>query len=322
MNNMNKLLPIAIMAHNEEKVISKAIKSALSQDTPVGYSSKIVVVANACTDRTEDIVRGMAENYPNRVQLVSIREKGKTRAINEAIKLFKEMSRAGFEIPYVIFLDADCEIVGREALPNFVKRFESNPLLCAISANCVPDVCFNSRQDVVSEVYRAIHSLAQSVKINSISGMCYAIRFEILKRIDFPDFQFAEDMYISSRLNGRFYKDMDVKIAFKTPADLRTEINRRARQEVSSHRYREYYSYLKKNGVRVELFHKSLGDDYRWGRAIGDSFFRAWLNLKSARLKLYAISCFLIRLLVKISAYKKIKQIRINEDLDYWKVGR
>ena len=82
MNNMNKLLPIAIMAHNEEKVISKAIKSALSQDTPVGYSSKIVVVANACTDGTEGIVGRMAENYPNKVQLVSIKEKGKTRRVN------------------------------------------------------------------------------------------------------------------------------------------------------------------------------------------------------------------------------------------------
>ena len=187
MNNMNKLLPIAIMAHNEEKVLSKAIKSALNQDTPVGYLSKVVVVANACTDRTEEIVSRMAEKYPNRVQLVSIKEKGETRAINEAIKLFEEMSRAGVEIPYIIFLDADCEFIGSEAFINFVKGFESNPLLCAISANCLPDVCFNSRQDIVSEAYRAVYSLARSVKINSISGMCYAIRFEILKRIDFPD---------------------------------------------------------------------------------------------------------------------------------------
>ena len=319
---MNKLLPIAIMAHNEEKVISKAIKSALSQDTPVGYSSKVVVVANACTDRTEGIVSGMAENYPNRVQLVSIREKGKTRAINQAIKLFEEMSRAGFEIPYIIFLDADCEFIGSEALVSFVKRFESIPLLCAISANCVPDVCFNSRKDIVSEVYRAIHSLAQSVKINSISGMCYAIRFEILKRIDFPDFQFAEDMYISSRLNGRFYKDMDIKIAFKTPADMRSEINRRVRQEISSQRYREYYSYLKKKGIRVELFHKSLGDDYRWGRAIGDDFFISWYKLKGIRNKVLVILYALIRIWARIKAHKELRVIRKHADLDYWMVSR
>lgn len=319
---MNKLLPIAIMAHNEEKVISKAIKSALSQDTPVGYSSKVVVVANACTDRTEEIVSRMAENYPNKVQLVSIREKGKTRAINEAIKLFEEMSVSGLKIPYVIFLDADCEIVGREALVSFVRRFENNPLLCAISANCVPDVCFNSRKDIVSELYRATHSLARSVKINSISGWCYSIRFEVLKRIDFPDFQFAEDMYISFRLNGRFYKDMNVKIAFKTPADMRSEINRRARQEISSQRYRKYYFYLKKKGVRVELFHKSLGDDYRWGRAIGDNFFISWYKLKGLKNKVLVMIFALIRICARIKAHKALRGIRKDADLDYWMVSR
>ena len=319
---MNKLLPIAIMAHNEEKVISKAIKSALSQDTPVGYSSKVVVVANACTDRTEGIVSGMAENYPNRVQLVSIREKGKTRAINQAIKLFEEMSRAGFEIPYIIFLDADCEFIGSEALVSFVKRFESIPLLCAISANCVPDVCFNSRKDIVSEVYRAIHSLAQSVKINSISGMCYGIRFDILKKIDFPEFQLNEDMYVSSRLNGRFIKDANINIVFKTPTDMGGEISRRSRQEVCSQRYREYYSYLKEKGVRVELFHESLGDNYRWGQVIGDYPFKAWLRLKSIKLKFYATIYVLIRLFARINAYRIRKQIRKNQDFDYWHVDR
>lgn len=319
---MNKLLPIAIMAHNEEKVISRAVESALSQDAPVGYSVKVFIVANACTDRTEEIVSRMAENYPNKVQLVSIREKGKTRAINQAIKLFDEMTTGGYKIPYIIFLDADCEFVGSEILIHLVNGFEDNPLLCAISANCVPDVCFNSRKDIVSELYRATHSLARSVKINSISGMCYSIRFEVLKRIDFPDFQFAEDMYISSRLNGRFYKDMNVKIAFKTPADMRSEINRRARQEVSSHRYREYYSYLKKKGVRVELFHKSLGDDYRWGRAIGDNFFISWYKLKGLKNKLLVMICALIRICARIKAHKTLRETSKVGGLDYWIVSR
>jgi len=319
---MNKLLPIAIMAHNEEKVISKAIKSALSQDTPVGYLSKVVVVANACTDRTEEIVSGMAEKCPNRVQLVSIIEKGKTRAINEAIKLFDEMSVSGLKIPYIIFLDADCEFIGSEALLSFVKPFENNPLLCAIFANCVPDVCSNSRKDIVSELYRAIHSLAQSIKINSISGMCYAIRFEILKRIDFPDFQFAEDMYVSSRLNGRFYKDPNINIVFKTPADMLSEINRRVRQEISSQRYREYYSYLKKKGIRVELFHKSLGDDYRWGRSSGNNFLEAWHRLKNIKNKVLVMICALIRIYARIKAHKALRGIIKDVGLDYWIVSR
>ena len=236
------------MAHNEEKVIQKAVENALSQNIPVGYSVKVVVVANGCSDRTEEIVKGLEEQNPNRVVLVSMTEKGKTRAINRAIKFFDQISNNDLQIPYVIFLDADCEFLGKDVLINFINRFEQNPQLCAVGADCLPDVFFNSRKDIVAEIYRATYRLGQSVKINSISGMCYGIRLDILKKIDFPDFQFAEDMFVSSRLDGHFLKDRNIKIVFKTPSDLRSEIKRRTRQEISTRRYHEYYSYLKKKG--------------------------------------------------------------------------
>jgi len=194
----SKLLPIAIMAHNEEKVIQKAVENVLSQNIPVGYLVKVVVVANGCNDRTEEIVKGLEEQNPNRVALVSMTEKGKTKAINRAIKFFDQISNNDLKIRYVIFLDADCEFLGKDVLINFINRFEQNPRLCAVGADCLPDVFLNSRKDIVAEIYRSTYTLGQSVKINSISGMCYAIRLDILKKIDFPDFQFAEDMYVSS----------------------------------------------------------------------------------------------------------------------------
>ena len=103
---------------------------------------------------------------------------------------------------------------------------------------------------------------------------------------------------------------------------MRSEINRRARQEVSSHRYREYYSYLKKNGLRVELFHKSLGDDYRWGRAIGDNFFISWYKLKGLKNKLLVMLCALIRICARIKAHKTLRETRKDAKSDYWVVSR
>jgi glycosyltransferase involved in cell wall biosynthesis len=79
--NLNYILPVAIMAHNEEKVIQKAVENVLIQNIPVGYLVKVVVVANGCNDRTEEIVKGLEEQNPNRVVLISMTEKGKTRAI-------------------------------------------------------------------------------------------------------------------------------------------------------------------------------------------------------------------------------------------------
>jgi glycosyltransferase involved in cell wall biosynthesis len=310
------------MAHNEEKVIHRAVQNALSQNIPVGYSVKVMVVANGCTDRTEEIVKGLEEQNPNRVELVSMTEKGKARAINRAIAYFDELSRKDLLIPYVIFLDADCEFLGKEVLINFLNRFDQNPQLCAVGADCLPDVFFNSRKRIVAGIYRAIYSLGQSLKINSISGMCYGIRFEILKKIDFPDIQFNEDMFVSSRLDGHFLKDRNIKIVFKIPSDLRGEIKRRTRQEISTQRYHEYYSYLKRKGVRVSLFEKPLGDDYRWWGATDDHIIKVWFRLKGIKPKFLIMTYALITLWAKIKAYPALKKMRKNGDLDYWKVLR
>jgi len=317
-----KILPVALMAHNEEKVIQKAVENVLGQNTPIGYSVKVVVVANGCTDRTEEIVKEFEKQNPNRVELVSITEKGKTRAINRAIKFFDEISKTDLPIPFVIFLDADCEFLGKEVLIHFVNRFEANPQSCAVAADCLPDVFLNSRKDIVAEIYRANYTLGQSVKINSISGMCYAIRLDILKKIDFPNFQFAEDMYVSSRLDGHFLKDRNIKIVFKIPSDLRGEIKRRTRQEISTQRYHEYYSYLKRKGVRVSLFEKPLGDDDRWWGATDDHIIKVWFRLKGIKPKFLIMTYALITLWAKIKAYPALKKMRKNGDLDYWKVLR
>jgi glycosyltransferase involved in cell wall biosynthesis len=318
----NRLLPIAIMAHNEEKVIQKAVESILDQKTPTGYAVKVVVIANGCSDRTEEIVRGLEKQNPNSVVLVPMTEKGKTRAINRAIKFFDQISNNGLPIPYVIFLDADCEFLGKEVLISFLNRFDQNPQLCAVGADCLPDVFFNSRKDIVAEIYRTTYTLGQTVKINSISGMCYAIRLDILKKIDFPDFQFAEDMYVSSRLDGHFLKDRNIKIVFKTPPDLRTEIRRRTRQEISTQRYHEYYSCLKRKGIRVTLFEKSLGDDYRWRGGTDDDIFKAWLTLTGLKQKALIGAYILIRILSKIKSRGTLFKLAKNSELDFWNVKR
>jgi glycosyltransferase involved in cell wall biosynthesis len=318
----NRLLPIAIMAHNEEKVIQKAVESILDQKTPTGYAVRVVVIANGCSDRTEEIVKGLEKQNPNRVVLISMTEKGKTRAINRAIKFFDEISSTDLQIPYVIFLDADCEFLGKEVLINFLNRFEQNPQLCAVGADCLPDVFFNTRKDIVAEVYRATYTLGQSLKINSISGMCYGIRFEILNKIKFPNIQFNEDMYVSSRLDGWFFRDKDIKVVFTTPYNLKNELKRRTRQEVSTQRYHEYYSYLKRKGVRVSLFEKPLGDDYRWWGATDDHIIKVWFRLKGIKPKFFVMAYALITLWAKINTYFILKRVNKNQDIDFWEVLR
>jgi len=321
-NTSIQLLPVAIMAHNEEKVIKKAIESVLRQKVPAGYAVKIVIAANACNDKTEDIVKEIEGKNPGRIELLSIQEKGKTKAIHRAIDFLDHISKTPYAVPYVIFLDADCEFVGDQVLLHFVEGFDQNNKLCAIAADCLPDSVFNSRKDIVAHMYRAINTLRRSMKINSISGMCYGIRFDILKKIDFPDVQIAEDMYLSSRLDGCFEKNEKIQIVFSAPLNFSNEIKRRTRQELSTQRYRRYYSYLKDKDGRVKLFNQSLGDQYRWGGLTNNNTFRAWREIKEVKHKLLLGVYFLIRGYSKLNAFFILRRLQKNPNLDYWRVQR
>ena len=317
-----QLLPVAIMAHNEEKVIRGAIESVLRQKIPAGFTVKIVICVNGCSDRTEDVVKEIAEEIPDRIDLLSIREKGKTKAINETIKYLDNTLLPHYEIPYVIFLDADCNFLGNDNLINFVEQFDWNIDLCAVGADCLPDVAFNYRKDMIAHLYRAIHGFSRAIRINTISGMCYGIRLSILRIIHFPDFQFAEDMFIAARVNGRFLKKDNVRIVYKTPKYFTDEIKRRTRQAVSTQRYHDYYSYLRKKGDSVKLFKDSLGSGFKWGKAEDCNIIRAWIGLKGIRSKILVLGYFLIRIFAKVRARIILKKLRANSDLDYWKVAR
>jgi glycosyltransferase involved in cell wall biosynthesis len=316
------LLPVAIMAHNEEKVIRSAIESVLSQDVPKGYEIKVVVAANGCSDITEDIVRQLSESHPGRVELLSVTEKGKTMAINATVQCLSGILQKGGEIPYVVFLDADCVFADRDALVCLVGRFEKEPLLCAVGADCVPDVVVNGRDDVIAEMYRAVYEMSCRMGINALSGMCYGIRFDVLTKMDFPVFQIAEDMYASARLNGCFVRDKDIRIIFNTPPDVRSEVRRRLRQEVSAQRYRDYYHYLRSKGSQVKLFSESLGPDYRWGRNTDHNVLRAWYSVKGIRMKLLILFSLVIRIYSRARSLSILREVRKNHGYDYWEVSR
>ena len=310
------------MAHNEEKVIRRAIASVLTQKSPMGYSVKAFVVANGCNDRTEEMVTSLQRENPDQVELLSIMEKGKTRAINTAIDHFRQLSAAGLQIVYVIFLDADCEFNGDDVLVRFLKRFKDNPDLAAVGAHCVPDALFDGRKDLVADIYRTVYKLGESLQINSISGMCYAIKYPILNKIEFPNIQFNEDMYVSSRLDGWFLRDRKIQVVFRTPNNLKNELRRRTRQEVSTQRYHEYYSFLKGKGIRVTLQEKPLHQDYRWFGATDNHLLRIWPSLKGIRPKMLIMAYGLMRLWAKINAYFILRKVRTNQELDFWKIVR
>jgi len=87
------LISIIIPAHNEEKYLSHTLQS-IQQQTLQDY--EVIVVANGCTDKTEEIVK---KNNDKRIKLFSLKQANVSRARNHGA------SKAEGNI--LFFLDAD-----------------------------------------------------------------------------------------------------------------------------------------------------------------------------------------------------------------------
>lgn len=103
-NSVFPTVTVIIAARNEERSISRCVRSVLAQDYPHG-SLKVMIVDDASTDATVDQVRAIADN-DLRVSLLALPERpndgigGKPDAIRVGVE------RAGSEI--VMTTDADC----------------------------------------------------------------------------------------------------------------------------------------------------------------------------------------------------------------------
>jgi len=98
--------PVMILAHNEEKHIEACLDSLFQGDPQAPLEA--YVMANGCTDRTEDIVRRYGERNPA-VHLVSIRLGDKCNAWNEFIHQTAVALCPGR--PIYFFMDGDARAV-------------------------------------------------------------------------------------------------------------------------------------------------------------------------------------------------------------------
>lgn len=315
------MLPIAIMAHNEERLICRAIQSCLAQTRPLGFLIRIIVVANGCTDRTEERVSDIRRHFQEEVVLISMKEKGKTRALNTTLNYLAEMEK-GADIPYVVFLDADCEFVGNGVLTAFMRRFEEVPSICAVGATCVPNTFFSPSTGLVSRMYQALNELSRLLPENGISGGAYCIRLDVLKQVSFPEVQMADDMYLSSKLDGWMLRDPDINVAYAIPGNLAAELRKRVRQEMASQQYIEYHRKLSQSGRRSALFDNPLDDKYRWWGFDNSQALRMWFRVKGGKFKLLIGLNVTVRLIAKIGARRNRTKIERDPGYDYWKVER
>lgn len=114
------VISIVIPAYNEEKYIARCLQSILALEDKTNLLREVIVVNNASSDRTAEIVKG---DFPE-ARLINEPRKGLTIAYNRGAK------EAEGEI--LVFVDADV-VLPPDYLKKISKEFEKDPELVALS---------------------------------------------------------------------------------------------------------------------------------------------------------------------------------------------
>ncbi len=120
--------PVMVLAHNEERHIKACLDSIFAADP--GCSFEVYVMANACSDRTEDIVREYARRRAE-VHLVSIVMGDKCNAWNVFIHETVPAHCPGREVYF--FMDGDARAVPG-SFSVMARALQANPYAHAASA--------------------------------------------------------------------------------------------------------------------------------------------------------------------------------------------
>lgn len=319
---MKKILPIAIMAHNEERVINRAICSCLCQEPPLDFEVIIVVVANACVDATESIVENLS-SFNSNIILLSTQKKGKTNALNLAINFISDLRNDGCDIPFIVFLDADCKFGGKECLIKYVENFNRCNRLLAVSSMCIPNINDMDKSLFVRILYASLINLSKSVPYNGIHGGSYIVKLNILHDNFFPNIQMADDVFMSARLDGWFCKDNEIIVLYEIPKNIFSEMNKRIRHEVANINFLNYQIYYKeKTGKNLSINDCVLDDKYRWyGFSRKDLIF-AIKNILSFRDIIFVVFSLIMRKIALFKARRIARNISGNNECDFWIIER
>ena len=153
-------LSLVIPAFNEDRRIGQSLERILSFFRAQSYPFEIIVVDDGSTDRTVEVVRGLAASDPR----LRVEPQPQNRGKGEAIR--KGMLLAGGK--YLFFSDADLS-VPIEAVPDFLSRLEAGD-----------DVAVGSRRiaGAVIEVHQPIHRELMGKVFTGLSNLILGLKLK------------------------------------------------------------------------------------------------------------------------------------------------
>ena len=188
---------IFVAAYNEEKVISKCLDSLLTLNYPKS-ALQILVLANACKDKTAEIARKYSDKG---IEVIEIEEPGKANALNIGLKYAKG--------EFSVVFDADC-FVTSDLLEKILPNFE-DPAVGAVKCSCKvhePKTFLEKLQWFEYLVTGLAHRLMAAINVLYLTNGAFSVyRTSVLKEVGgFDTKTLTEDIEIAMHLLHQGYK--------------------------------------------------------------------------------------------------------------------
>jgi len=223
------VISVIVPAKNEEKVVGRLLRSFLRLDYPAS-KMEILVVDDASSDRTFEIIEEIADENPGRIKVFRrFKSSTKASALNFGLKFASGDLVATF--------DAD-SLPESDVLLNVVKYF-SDPKVAGVQGSILSS---NSDENMFTKFLSLERSVQYQIYQNgkdclglfvSLNGTCQFIRKSVLEDLGaWNETSLAEDMELSLRLVESDYKvryAFDVKTHEESPNDLSGIVRQRTR---------------------------------------------------------------------------------------------
>ena len=178
-------IAVVMAAYNSEDYIGYAIESIINQSLDFRKNIQIIVVNDASSDNTANVVRFYQKSYPNNINLINIDENhGAAHSRNVGLKYV--------DAEYVNFLDSD-DYISEFAFKKVIDVLDKNR---DVDIASIPIYYFGARRGGHSLNYKyyatQVVDLLENPEFIQLSGASSFFRFSKLK-----DYRFNEALRVS-----------------------------------------------------------------------------------------------------------------------------
>ena len=240
-----------VPAHNEEKSIQATLQSLVDLDYPKD-KIEIIIVPNACTDRTSGLVENFIARHPlQKIIMINLASSGKGKAMNAGLAVAKG--------EYFACLDADSFIApnGLQALLPLFEQDQNIAAVCPLLKVKNPQSILQKVQwyeYVVNMFYKFLNAKLDCIHVTP--GPFSVYKTKVIKDLGgYDENTITEDLEIAIRLQKHQYKivqTFDTVVETMVPTTWRKLFRQRIR----------WYKGSVDNSIKYKklIFNKKYGD--------------------------------------------------------------